>query len=156
MFGGNMHEEFMLAFKILGILGAIIFGCFFIKIFRQNQRIKADTIECEIELHQLKAKYRQSGSHLLIQPFVPDYLGFVFTRLRDAKTDAFVADVYTREGFNISKNIETENPKWVILSPSGGKTEVKINNMYDAIIIFELLGVNVSIEDYVSEKIGNV
>lgn len=147
---GNLFEEIGM---FLGIISLIVFIYWFVKLIMQNKRLKADAIECEIELNQIKKKNRQSGAHLLLQPFMPDYLGFTFTRIRDKKTDIFQADVYTKEGFNIGRHIETDKPEWIILDPTGGKTEIKIDNMYQAIVLLQSLGLKISIEDYLAGRI---
>lgn len=148
------------------VMSALGWGLFFlaiiviIKISLNNKwlkvdldRVKDDTVECEIELQQLKNKNYKLGAHLLSQPFMPDYLGFEFTRIRDKKTDAFQADVYTRDGFNIGRHIETEKTEWIILDPKGNKFETNMDNMYHAIVMLQYLGLDISVEDYIHGRI---
>lgn len=93
-----------------------------------------------------------SGIRLKQDPFIPEYLGFTETIHRD-KEDLLEARIYTKDGFNIAKHVDTDLKTWVIMSPKGEKNSLLIDNMYDGIAILHSCGMNVSLEDYFNQNI---
>ena len=87
------------------------------------------------------------GVHLLSQPFIPEYLGFMEYINRD-DDDIIIGRIYHMDDLNIVKPINKEN--WVIISKSLKiNVTVSINNMLEAIHFFNMIGVEkISTKNY--------
>tara|TARA_R110001606_G_C15303473_1_gene642832 strand:- start:671 stop:1135 length:465 start_codon:yes stop_codon:yes gene_type:complete len=97
------------------------------------------------------AKFK-TGIKLKVDPFIPEYLGFTETLVRDAD-DLVTARIYTKDNFNIARHIDTDVKTWVVMDHNDVKTSVMISNMYDAIVVLQALGMPITIQDYFNQNI---
>ncbi|MFN5416299.1 MAG: hypothetical protein ACK5B9_04520 [Flavobacteriia bacterium] len=94
----------------------------------------------------------ENGLHLTEQPFIPEYLGFVHTPIENADGKV-MANIYSKQGYNMSKYIDTDKLQWVVVTPDGVKVEVFLNTMYEAFFVLNGLGMQLPIKKYVAEGI---
>jgi hypothetical protein len=93
-----------------------------------------------------------NGELLKNNPFIPEYLGFTESEIRDTTTGALSARVYSKGGFNISRPIGSENVKWAVMDSFGNMNAVHIRSMYHAIIVLDACGMSISINDYFEDN----
>jgi len=89
----------------------------------------------------------KSGETLKESLFMPEYLGFEETVQR-SKIGEVEARIYTRDGFNIARPVDTKSKHWIILPPGKPSINLLITNMYNAIVILHACGMDISIETY--------
>jgi len=102
------------------------------------------------ELNKLVSEAMSNGEHLKSDPFIPEYLGFTESILDDK--GEVKARIYTKNGYNISRFVNTNDSRWVILGPKGVSNTLLMENMYNAIIALRASGMNISIEDYFEQN----
>ena len=116
----------------------------------------------EVENHDLKQSIKKmiseaykSGENLKSQPFIPEYLGFDETIIKNESTGGLEARVYTKAGFNIARPVDIDEKGWRILPPNKKEAiYVELKNMYNAIVILESIGIDgISLENYFEESI---
>ena len=56
------------------------------------------------------------------------------------KNESMVAIVHSRDGFNISRPIASDDNVWFIQTPEGLGVKMRINNMYEGLIILSSIG----------------
>jgi len=88
----------------------------------------------------------EGGSYLKKNPFIPEYLGFVETIHKEKGLTN--ARIYTKDGYNMSKRVDTTRNEWIILDPNGVTNSLLIESMYSAIIILRACGMQISMYDY--------
>jgi hypothetical protein len=89
---------------------------------------------------ELKNEAYLKGMHLLERPFDPCEIDFVQSFVTDAN-ESIKAIVYSRDGYNISRPINSEN-QWSLLHPDYSiAIKVEINSLYEGLIILSSMGV---------------
>ncbi len=106
----------------------------------------------ETQLSDILREAHNRGEHLINDVFIPQYLGFEETVITEEDSDAVKARIYTKKGFNISRPVQTDHPKWIIMDPRGVTNAVHMYNMHSAIIVLQACGMDVSMEDYNDEN----
>lgn len=138
---------------IFGLIVEFIISAYYINKFKKEvDQHKDEYLQIRGEYYHYQRNNKKAGGELLTQPFIPDYLGFLVTVVRDKKTSVFKAEIYTKQGFNIGREINTDFPQWILLTPGGEKHELVIKNMYDGIILLNHLGVDVTLNEYLLGK----
>jgi chloramphenicol 3-O-phosphotransferase len=114
-----------------------------------NRKELIEQIEnLQAENHHLYEKAMFSGAFLSDEPFIPEYIGFAMQEIRD-KDDILVCRVYTKDGFSISRYIDTDKKEWIIVKPGGRQPiEIMINSMEMGIKILQACGMDISVETY--------
>jgi Trm5-related predicted tRNA methylase len=135
----------------------IILRLFFVILIQDSEKQeimskKKDQLIEELRktLDSVNKSMYDNGLHLTEQPFIPEYLGFVHTKIVDAN-DIVRANVYTKNGYNITRYIDTDKPQWIVLTPDEKQVEILLNSMYDAFIILNALGLVLPIKKYVQD-----
>jgi hypothetical protein len=116
----------------------------------KKAELLAENAKLKETLEGVSKSMYENGLHLTEQPFIPEYLGFLHTSVESA-TGAIKANVYSKHGFNIARHIDSENPYWVVLKPTGDKVEVLINTMYEAFFVLNALGCILSMKVYIRD-----
>lgn len=101
----------------------------------------------QTEMHDLTNIIILNGIPLMDNPFIPEYLGFEETSI-NTNDDLLVARIYSKDGYNISRFVDLDKPRWVVMEPDGRKNEVLIKNMLHGIHVLQACGMNVSLSDY--------
>jgi len=115
------------------------------KLILEKESSIADAVKEKDEIiHSIISEGIKSGDHLVDEVFIPEYLGFL--EIPPENEDDI--RIYAKEGHSITR-IEDG---WMVVSPDGIKTLVKITSMRNAIVIFEALGLDVNFKDYVDGK----
>jgi hypothetical protein len=104
----------------------------------------------ETQLYDAAKEAHERGEHLVGDVFIPQYLGFEETVVEDK--DIVQARIYTKKGFNISRPVNTDDPKWVVLGPDGIPNAVHLYNMHHAMIVLKACGMDISMDDYNDEN----
>lgn len=91
-----------------------------------------------------------NGLHLSEHTFIPEYLGFVPKKITDAN-ESVRATIYSKDGFHISKYINTDRDEWIVLNDKdkSKRNEVIINSMFDAFVVLNSCGMSLDIKEYV-------
>jgi len=96
------------------------------------------------------------GIFLRNDPFIPEDLGFEQNEVRDAD-DVLLCRVYSKDGFNLSRYIDTSKPEWIIVKPGSDKElEIRIDSMEMGIKILQACGMDTSIAKYLNIKVGQL
>ncbi|MEN9782468.1 MAG: hypothetical protein RL208_618 [Pseudomonadota bacterium] len=98
------------------------------------------------KISEMSVNIIEDGIYLMEQPFIPEYLGFQETVLE--QDDILLARIYTRNGYNLARPVNGTDRNWFLLYPDGKRVEVKIDNMYNGIIILDALGLDYQIDKY--------
>jgi hypothetical protein len=98
------------------------------------------------KISEMSVNIIEDGIYLMEQPFIPEYLGFQETVLE--QDDIILARIYTRNGYNLARPVNGTDRNWFLLYPDGKRVEVKIDNMYNGIIILDALGLDYQIDKY--------
>lgn len=112
-----------------------------------KKELEAENKELKEALGRISAEAIVNGEHLKEQPFIPEYVGFEETVSR-GEFDTVAARIYTKDGFNVARPLDTNNKNWIILPPNGQPVELLITNMYNAIVILFACGMEITIKDY--------
>lgn len=91
-----------------------------------------------------KGKLHGSGFMMIMDPFIPQYIGFEYVDDQGAGKS-----YYVKEDFVITSGIDNT---WVVFSKSLNPTTIKIKNMYQGVMVLEALGANVSVDDYLDSQ----
>ena len=96
-----------------------------------------------------KIKYmKKNGYHLKREVFIPQYLGFNEHVKHEQGIGRSV--FYSKDGFSLMR---LEDNSWLLLYPDMKKSiMVSIPNMYSAINLFESLGFDVNVQDYLAGR----
>lgn len=103
-----------------------------------------------VEVASHDQEYLLSGRILMEQPFIPEYAGFTHHKGYDDKIGYL--NVYQKDSFSIAEdygNLSIANyPKnmWNVACPDGQKLWVYIPNMYNAVVFFRSLGMDITFE----------
>jgi len=116
----------------------------------KKTELEARVKQLEETLESVNKSMYENGLHLNEQPFIPEYLGFTHTPVKDAN-DIIRANIYTKHGYNISKYIDTDKQEWIVMRPDGERTEVKLDTMYNAFIILNALGCPLPMNMYIKD-----
>lgn len=100
-----------------------------------------------IEIDDINKFYMQRGAHLSEEVFIPQYLGFEETVFEER--DAADTRVYSRDGVNITK---IPDGRWFVSGGEGLSCFFKINNLLQAIHIFQAIGLNVSVDTIIQDN----
>jgi hypothetical protein len=93
-----------------------------------------------------------NGAFLADEPFIPEYLGFEVSEVRD-RDDVLMCRVYTKDGFSISRYIDVEKKEWIIVKPGNPKPlEIVISSMEMGIKILQACGMDVSVYQYLTRE----
>jgi hypothetical protein len=114
----------------------------------ESDEVLINDLEAKLAFHNMNSI--NNGFYLTEDPFIPEYLGF--TETIQEKNGEFEARIYTRDGFNISRYVSTDDPRWVILSPAGVGNTVLIENMYSGLVVLRSCGMNISMKEYFKEN----
>ena len=93
----------------------------------------------------------EKGTHLLGQPFIPEDLGFDEYIKKDSR-EITLGRIYHKDGVSITKS--ADNGKWyIIIGEQKINTEFIIYDMFQAITIFQALGVpGMSIDEFIEKS----
>ena len=83
------------------------------------------------------------GHHLMGELFLPEDLEFTLTKTTDEEVGEM--EIYSKEGFNITPSHDVLH-QWSVVTQQGKSIAVKIDSMYDAIVIFKAMGMKISID----------
>jgi hypothetical protein len=111
------------------------------------EELDARIVSMQQEVLRINQNAYDDGFHLIDRPFVPSDLGFTESVLENGK-DITVARVYTKEGYNIARPIDSSIEWYTVLKPDGTKTNLLLPNLFYAIITLSAIGMNLSIEAY--------
>lgn len=114
-----------------------------------KKELEEQVTELQEKLAFFNLKAFNEGMHLIEQPFIPEYLGFVETQIEESN-GAIAARIYTKDGFNIARPIKADVQEYTILKPGGEKITMLLDNMYFAIIRLSGVGINVSVQGYIN------
>lgn len=120
------------------------------QLIEKNIILQAENQDLKHSIELISEEYHNLGLYLKAHPFIPEYLGFTETLLE--KNNLLQARIYTLQGFNITRPIDTRIKHWLVMSPDGEINKVFLKNMYEAIIVLAACGMNVSIQDYFKEN----
>lgn len=105
------------------------------------------------QLMELFFEAEVTGVFLRNDPFIPEDLGFEEKEVRD-DDDILVCRVYHKDGFSLSRYIDTSRPEWIILKPTSDKpVEILISSMEMGIKILQACGMDTSIAKYLNIKV---
>lgn len=111
--------------------------------------------EVETAFLELRNDAYLNGFHLKHRPFIPEDCGFVESKITDSN-EKVRAVVFSKDGFNITRPINSEVEEWTVLTPDsagGEKVSGKFNNMHDALVVLTFLGMKqMSPSDYVKKS----
>jgi hypothetical protein len=116
------------------------------KVGREEGNGKDERASKEKEIEQafmeLRNDAHMNGLHLKYRPFIPEDCGFVESKITDSN-EKVRAVVFSKDGFNITRPINSEIEEWTVLTPDalgGQKVSGKFNNMHDALVVLSFLG----------------
>lgn len=115
-----------------------------------NRKLKKKIASLEESIDYRNKHDHESGEHLKKGPFIPEYLGFVETVHKTGVTTH--ARIYTKDGYNMSKAVNTNRNEWIILDPTGMSNSVLLENMYNAIVVLRACGMQMTVFDYHQEN----
>lgn len=121
---------------------------------RKNQikELKEQVESLSKEYGHMYEKALFNGAFLADEPFIPEYLGFEVSEIRD-RDDVLICRVYTKEGFSISRYIDVEKKDWIIVKPGNPKpTEIVISSMEMGVKILQACGMDVSVYQYLTRE----
>lgn len=105
------------------------------------------------QLMELFFEAEVTGIFLRNDPFIPEDLGFKEQEVRD-HDDVLLCRAYHKDGFSLSRYIDTNRPEWIIMKPGSDKEiEIKISSMEMGIKILQALDMDISIAKYLNIKI---
>jgi len=107
-------------------------------VLKENMHLKKENDSMIRELYE-------TGAFFVKSPFVPQ--DFMFKETVHEEAGVIIARIYSRDGFDIARYVDTSKREWVVSDPKGKKTEVLFPNTRDAVIILKALGMNIRFED---------
>lgn len=116
-----------------------------------NRKSKKKIAALEAKIDQRDQQDHQNGEHTKKGPFIPEYLGFEETVLKGV-LNTTSARIYSKDGYNISKRVDTTRNEWIILDPNGTSNSLLIENMYNGVILLRACGMQISMYDYYQEN----
>lgn len=115
------------------------------KLVKEKESSIEDAVrDKDIAIKNIITENIKSGSHLVDEVFIPEYLGF----LEIPPEGVDETRIYVKDGFSITRF----DDRWLVSSPDISRTLVLLKNMHNAIIILESLGLDVNFTDYLECK----
>lgn len=123
------------------------------ELLKKVEELEAINGESTIKFMDLFFEAEVCGVFLRNDPFIPEELSFETNEVRDAD-DVLLCRVYHKDGFSLSRYVDTSKPEWIIIKPGSEKEiELKIDSMEMGIKILQACGMDVSIAKYLNIKI---
>lgn len=109
--------------------------------------LETENADLKDALGKITAEALKNGEALKESVFMPEYLGFEETVQRSVLGEV-EARIYTKDGFNIARPVDTKTKHWIILPPGEPARNMIITDMYNAIVILHACGMDISLEKY--------
>lgn len=112
--------------------------------------LRSDVESAEKALDSMSSRFFNSGAHLADEVFIPEYLGFEehVNESVNQEVKRFYSKECNEDVFTLVRSLNTDN-EWIVFRKGLPPLLIKIKSMLHALIIFDSIGFDVNVDNYV-------